>query len=141
MIFSLPLSAATDKLFILISYYDGLGTKMRTETVVRYGDNCGSEKVAEVIFIDQTNEIREAAMIDEKGWWKHQPINEAKGMKKIVELFKKASFKKADCLSEKSSANNISDERPSDDELNEKLKQALRPIPSILSESPKEKLE
>lgn len=136
----LPQLAMARELHLLVNYYDGLGQKMRTETVVRYQQDCSFERVAEVVLIDSTNEIREAAFLNEKGWWVNQPVKDSVGMKNIVSLFKQASFKKAKCLIEKQTDSPIENSM-TDDELVESIRSAIRPMPVTNKNISKEKLE
>ncbi len=73
---------------------------MRVERVVKYVE-CQEIKLAEVILIDKTNELREMAMLDEKGNWIGSNKNNKVMLKKIITLFQRASSSKAACLVEK----------------------------------------
>ena len=51
------------------SHYDGMGTKMRQETVFRI-DDVGLRKAIQTrIYVDDTNELREASFLQKNGKW------------------------------------------------------------------------
>jgi hypothetical protein len=134
---SSPLWASSNKLFILISYYDGLGQKFRVEKVVSYDGECKEKRHAEVILLDQTNEIREVAYLDKDGMWKGGNGKNKEVLKKAIPFFKSATFKRSECVKEE--MNSVSEK--SDEELIEEIKQAMKPLPPPPKKMPKEKLE
>lgn len=64
--FSFSALASSDPLFISVYYYDGLGTKFRVETAQKW-PKCEASKLAQKVFIDDPNELRELRYWDEKG--------------------------------------------------------------------------
>lgn len=57
--------AFAQEITLEVSYYDGLGTKMRQESVYKMIEG-KKTKIAQQIFVDSTNELREYGLVDDK---------------------------------------------------------------------------
>ena len=80
-------SAMASEVVIIKDYYDGLGKTFRKEKAVTFDSACNEILVAQKIFLDSINELREVSLYDKYGRYKsgagkdnypevHQEVNE-----------------------------------------------------------------
>lgn len=82
--------ARADSFEVETSYYNGLGTKMRQEKAIRIDGTGNRQPIQTRIYVDATNQLREASFLQKDGTWKlYGDTNLPAELKTQIELVNK----------------------------------------------------